>query len=32
MTLQFSRLISSEVIDIEADVKLLESTLKMEDS
>jgi 5-bromo-4-chloroindolyl phosphate hydrolysis protein len=32
MALQFSRLISSEVIDIEADVKLLESTLKMEDS
>jgi 5-bromo-4-chloroindolyl phosphate hydrolysis protein len=32
MVLQFSRLISSEVIDIEADVKLLESTLRMEDS
>lgn len=32
MTLQFSRLISSEVIDIEADIKLLENTLKMEDS
>jgi 5-bromo-4-chloroindolyl phosphate hydrolysis protein len=32
MTLQFSRLISSEVIDIEADVKLLESTVRMEDS
>jgi 5-bromo-4-chloroindolyl phosphate hydrolysis protein len=32
MTLQFSRLISSEVIDIEADVKLLESTIRMEDS
>jgi 5-bromo-4-chloroindolyl phosphate hydrolysis protein len=32
MVLQFSKLISSEVIDIEADVKLLESTVKMEDS
>jgi 5-bromo-4-chloroindolyl phosphate hydrolysis protein len=32
MTLQFSRLISSDVIDIEADVKLLENTLRMEDS
>jgi hypothetical protein len=32
MTLQFSRLISSEVIDIEADIKLLESTIRMEDS
>jgi 5-bromo-4-chloroindolyl phosphate hydrolysis protein len=32
MTVQFSRLISSEVIDIEADVKLLESVLKTEDS
>jgi 5-bromo-4-chloroindolyl phosphate hydrolysis protein len=32
MTVQFSRLISSEVIDIEADVKLLESTIKMEGS
>jgi 5-bromo-4-chloroindolyl phosphate hydrolysis protein len=32
MVLQFSRLIASEVIDIEADVKLLESTLRMEDS
>ncbi|MDR2095041.1 MAG: 5-bromo-4-chloroindolyl phosphate hydrolysis family protein [Treponema sp.] len=31
MNLQFSKLISSEVIDIEADVKLLESTIKMED-
>jgi 5-bromo-4-chloroindolyl phosphate hydrolysis protein len=32
MASQFSRLISSEVIDIEADVKLLESTIRMEDS
>ncbi|MDR0642108.1 MAG: 5-bromo-4-chloroindolyl phosphate hydrolysis family protein [Treponema sp.] len=32
MRLQFSRLISSEVIDIEADIRLLESTIKMEDS
>jgi 5-bromo-4-chloroindolyl phosphate hydrolysis protein len=32
MVLQFSRLISSEVIDIEADIKLLESTIRMEDS
>lgn len=32
MVLQFSKLISSEVIDIEADIKLLESTVKMEDS
>jgi 5-bromo-4-chloroindolyl phosphate hydrolysis protein len=32
MGLQFSRLISSEVIDIEADIKLLESTIRMEDS
>jgi 5-bromo-4-chloroindolyl phosphate hydrolysis protein len=32
MVLQFSKLISSEVIDIEADIKLLESTIKMEDS
>jgi 5-bromo-4-chloroindolyl phosphate hydrolysis protein len=32
MVLQFSRLISSEVIDIEADIKLLESTVRMEDS
>jgi 5-bromo-4-chloroindolyl phosphate hydrolysis protein len=31
MNLQFSKLISSEVIDIEADIKLLESTVKMED-
>jgi hypothetical protein len=32
MALQFSRLISSEVIDIEADIKLLENTVRMEDS
>jgi hypothetical protein len=32
MALQFSRLISSEVIDIEADIKLMESTVRMEDS
>jgi 5-bromo-4-chloroindolyl phosphate hydrolysis protein len=32
MVVQFSRLISSEVIDIEADIKLLESTIRMEDS
>jgi energy-coupling factor transporter transmembrane protein EcfT len=32
MKLQFSRLISSEVIDIEADIRLLESTVRMEDS
>jgi 5-bromo-4-chloroindolyl phosphate hydrolysis protein len=32
MVLQFSRLISSEVIDIEADINLLESTIKMEDA
>jgi 5-bromo-4-chloroindolyl phosphate hydrolysis protein len=32
MDSQFSKLISSEVIDIEADIKLLESTIKMEDS
>jgi 5-bromo-4-chloroindolyl phosphate hydrolysis protein len=32
MGLQFSRLISSELIDIEADIKLLESTIRMEDS
>jgi 5-bromo-4-chloroindolyl phosphate hydrolysis protein len=32
MVLQFSRLISSELIDIEADIKLLESTVRMEDS
>ncbi|MDR2143776.1 MAG: 5-bromo-4-chloroindolyl phosphate hydrolysis family protein [Treponema sp.] len=32
MVLQFSRLIASEVIDIEADIKLLESTTRMEDS
>jgi 5-bromo-4-chloroindolyl phosphate hydrolysis protein len=32
MVLQFSRLISSELIDIEADIKLLESTIRMEDS
>jgi 5-bromo-4-chloroindolyl phosphate hydrolysis protein len=32
MNLQFSRLISSEVIDVEAEVKLLESTVRMEDS
>jgi hypothetical protein len=31
MVLQFSKLISSEVIDIEADIKLLESTIRMED-
>jgi 5-bromo-4-chloroindolyl phosphate hydrolysis protein len=31
MVLQFSRLIASEVIDIEADIKLLENTIKMED-
>jgi 5-bromo-4-chloroindolyl phosphate hydrolysis protein len=31
MVLQFSKLISAEVIDIEADIKLLESTIKMED-
>jgi hypothetical protein len=31
MVLQFSKLISSEVIDIEADIKLLESTVRMED-
>ncbi|MDR3147613.1 MAG: 5-bromo-4-chloroindolyl phosphate hydrolysis family protein [Treponema sp.] len=32
MVLQFSRLIASDVIDIEADIKLLESTIRMEDS
>jgi 5-bromo-4-chloroindolyl phosphate hydrolysis protein len=32
MILQFSRLISSEVVDIEADIKLLENTIRMEDS
>ncbi|MDR0720372.1 MAG: 5-bromo-4-chloroindolyl phosphate hydrolysis family protein [Treponema sp.] len=32
MVSQFSKLISSEVIDIEADIKLLESTVRMEDS
>jgi 5-bromo-4-chloroindolyl phosphate hydrolysis protein len=32
MRLQFSRMISSELIDIEADVKLLESILNTEDS
>ncbi|MDR0585905.1 MAG: 5-bromo-4-chloroindolyl phosphate hydrolysis family protein, partial [Treponema sp.] len=32
MVSQFSRLIASEVIDIEADIKLLESTIRMEDS
>jgi 5-bromo-4-chloroindolyl phosphate hydrolysis protein len=32
MVSQFSKLISSEVIDIEADIKLLESTIRMEDS
>jgi 5-bromo-4-chloroindolyl phosphate hydrolysis protein len=32
MVLQFAKLISSEVIDIEADIKLLENTVKMEDS
>jgi hypothetical protein len=32
MVLQFSRLITSEVIDIEADIKLLESTIRMEDA
>jgi 5-bromo-4-chloroindolyl phosphate hydrolysis protein len=32
MVLQFSRLISSEVIDIEAEIKLLENTVRMEDS
>jgi 5-bromo-4-chloroindolyl phosphate hydrolysis protein len=32
MVSQFSRLISSELIDIEADIKLLESTARMEDS
>jgi 5-bromo-4-chloroindolyl phosphate hydrolysis protein len=32
MGLQFSRLIASEVIDIEADIKLLESAVRMEDS
>jgi hypothetical protein len=32
MALQFSRLISSEVIDIEADIKLLENAVRMEDS
>jgi 5-bromo-4-chloroindolyl phosphate hydrolysis protein len=32
MVLQFSRLISSEVIDIEADIRLLENTVRMEDS
>jgi 5-bromo-4-chloroindolyl phosphate hydrolysis protein len=31
MNLQFSKLISSEVIDIEADIKLLENTIKTED-
>jgi 5-bromo-4-chloroindolyl phosphate hydrolysis protein len=32
MVLQFSKLISSEVIDIEADIKLLESTVRIEGS
>jgi 5-bromo-4-chloroindolyl phosphate hydrolysis protein len=32
MVSRFSKLISSEVIDIEADIKLLESTIRMEDS
>jgi 5-bromo-4-chloroindolyl phosphate hydrolysis protein len=32
MILQFSKLISNEVMDIEADIKLLESTVRMEDS
>jgi 5-bromo-4-chloroindolyl phosphate hydrolysis protein len=32
MVIQFSRLISSDVIDIEADIKLLESAVRMEDS
>jgi 5-bromo-4-chloroindolyl phosphate hydrolysis protein len=32
MVLQFSKLISSDVIDIEADIKLLENTIRMEDS
>ncbi|MDR2135733.1 MAG: 5-bromo-4-chloroindolyl phosphate hydrolysis family protein [Treponema sp.] len=32
MVLQFSRLISSEVIDIEADIKLLENIVRTEDS
>jgi 5-bromo-4-chloroindolyl phosphate hydrolysis protein len=32
MVLQFSKLISSEVIDIEADIRLLENTIRMEDS
>jgi hypothetical protein len=32
MALQFSKLISSEVMDIEADIKLLENTVRMEDS
>jgi hypothetical protein len=32
MVSQFSKLISSELIDIEADIKLLESTIRMEDS
>jgi 5-bromo-4-chloroindolyl phosphate hydrolysis protein len=31
MVLQFSKLISSEVIDIEAEIRLLESTFRMED-
>jgi 5-bromo-4-chloroindolyl phosphate hydrolysis protein len=31
MNLQFSRLISSELIDIEADIRLLENTIKTED-
>jgi 5-bromo-4-chloroindolyl phosphate hydrolysis protein len=32
MVIQFSRLISSDVIDIEADIKLLENAVRMEDS
>jgi 5-bromo-4-chloroindolyl phosphate hydrolysis protein len=32
MVLQFSRLISSDVTDIESDIKLLESSVRMEDS
>jgi 5-bromo-4-chloroindolyl phosphate hydrolysis protein len=32
MVLQFSKLISSEVIDIEADIKLLENIIRMEES
>jgi 5-bromo-4-chloroindolyl phosphate hydrolysis protein len=31
MVSQFSKLISSEIIDIEADIKLLESTIRMEE-